>query len=147
MEGARLQAADIDSERMVIHIHGGKGKRDRYVALPNPTLIGLRECWKTHGSPQWLFPARNAKDAGQPITGKTLQRAFSDALRRSGIRQKGPCPYPETLCRVRDYAEQAANSCGELNSGGRSWNPKRSQARHSPGRDLQAVEKRHQIVV
>jgi len=88
MEGARLQVADVDSERMVIHIHGGKGKRDRYAALPNPTLIGLRECWKTHGSPQWLFPSRNAKDADKPITGETLQRAFSNALRRSGIRKK-----------------------------------------------------------
>ncbi|HEY6267042.1 MAG TPA: site-specific integrase [Candidatus Acidoferrum sp.] len=88
MEGVRLQVADVDSERMVLHIHGGKGKRDRYVALPKPTLIGLRECWKTHGSRQWLFPARNSKHAGEPITGKTLQRAFSDALQRSGITKK-----------------------------------------------------------
>ena len=38
MEGARLQVADVDRERMLLHIHGGKGKRDRYVALPEPTL-------------------------------------------------------------------------------------------------------------
>ena len=42
MEGARLQVADIDSARMVLHIHG-KGKRDRYVPLPQTTLHTRRQ--------------------------------------------------------------------------------------------------------
>jgi integrase/recombinase XerD len=56
-EGAGLQVADADSARMVLHIHHGKGKLDRYVPLPERTLQLLREFWKTHRSPGWLFPA------------------------------------------------------------------------------------------
>src|SRR5262245_61933713 len=56
MEGARLQVADVDSARRVLHVHG-KGKRDRYVPLPEATLQLLRLFWKSHRSPQWLFPA------------------------------------------------------------------------------------------
>jgi integrase/recombinase XerD len=87
-EGARLQVADVDSERMMLHIHGGKGKRDRYVALPQPTLWRLREFWKTHRSPDWLFPARRAKHSGEPITGESVQSAFARALKKSGITKK-----------------------------------------------------------
>jgi len=56
-EGATLQVADVDSARMVLHIRGGKGKKDRYVPLPEPTLKMLRSHWLTHRSSLWLFPA------------------------------------------------------------------------------------------
>ena len=56
LEGARLEVADVDSGRMSLHVHG-KGKQDRYVPLSGHTLEVLREHWKTHRSPTWLFPA------------------------------------------------------------------------------------------
>jgi integrase/recombinase XerD len=59
LEGAHLQVADVDSARMVVHVHG-KGKQDRYVPLPAPILPGLREYWRTHRSREWMFPARPA---------------------------------------------------------------------------------------
>jgi site-specific recombinase XerD len=49
LEGAHLQVADVDSARMALHIHG-KGKKDRYVPLPVPTLGMLRAFWRTHRS-------------------------------------------------------------------------------------------------
>ena len=55
LEGARIQIADIDSGRMLLHIHG-KGGRDRYVPLPAPLLPRLRDYWCTHRSREWLFP-------------------------------------------------------------------------------------------
>ena len=55
-EGINLQIPDIDSARGLIHVHG-KGAKDRYVPLPNKTLQLLREFWKTHRNPVWLFPA------------------------------------------------------------------------------------------
>jgi integrase/recombinase XerD len=90
-EGARLQVADIDSDRMMLHIHG-KGKRDRYVPLPESTLEMLRHFWKTHRSPQWLFPAPTrhgtnwsvAHNAG-PVTRSSLQSAFYRAWKKTGI--------------------------------------------------------------
>jgi len=49
LEGARIQITDIDSGRMLLHIHG-KGGRDRYVPLPAPILPRLRDYWCTHRS-------------------------------------------------------------------------------------------------
>jgi integrase/recombinase XerD len=94
LEGARLQVADVDSARMLLHIHG-KGKKDRYVPLPEPTLQLLRAHWRTHRSPVWLFPAPTrhglehslAHDGG-PVTRSSLQSAFRAALKRSGIAKR-----------------------------------------------------------
>ncbi len=94
LEGAHLQVPDVDSGRMVLHIHG-KGKKDRYVPLPTPTLERLRTFWRTHHSPIWLFPAptrHGLKHAlahgGGPVTRSSLQSAFRRALLRTGIAKR-----------------------------------------------------------
>ena len=46
LEGCTLKVSNIDSQRMVVHIQGGKGNKDRYVPLPQRTLIELRNYWK-----------------------------------------------------------------------------------------------------
>jgi len=94
LEGARLQVPDVDSARMLLHIHG-KSKKDRYVPLPAPTLQLLRTHWCTHRSPLWLFPAPTrhglahslAHDGG-PVTRSSLQSAFRAALKRSGLNKR-----------------------------------------------------------
>ena len=91
-EGLKLQVRDIDSGRKLIHIRAGKGNRDRYVPLPQRTLELLREQWKTHRHPTWLFPAkghngRGAPTATEPMCRSTVQRAFRLALRASGIKK------------------------------------------------------------
>ncbi len=58
LEGTHLQVGDIDSGRMVVHVKGGKGNKDRYVPLPQPTLEMLRRYWATHRDPVWLFPGK-----------------------------------------------------------------------------------------
>ena len=89
-EGLRLRVGDIDSERMFLHIRGGKGNRDRYVPLPERTLQLLRQQWKSHRHPTLLFPAKGrggigAATATQPMSRTTLQGAFRLALKASGI--------------------------------------------------------------
>jgi integrase/recombinase XerD len=94
LEGAHLQVEQVDSARMVLHIHG-KGKQDRYVPLPTPLLSMLRMYWRTHRSAVWLFPAPTrhglahslAHDGG-PVTRSSLQSAFRRALQRSGIAKR-----------------------------------------------------------
>jgi len=56
-EARNLQVGDIDSKRMMVHIHRGKGAKDRYLPLPESTLLKLRDFWKTHQHPRFLFPA------------------------------------------------------------------------------------------
>ena len=87
MEGVRLQVADVDSARMVLCFHG-KGNRERYVALPEPTLRLLREFWKTHRSPDWLFPAPGVEHPDGLVTGRSLQRAFYLAWEKTGIAKR-----------------------------------------------------------
>ena len=91
-EGLRLQVSDIDAERMLLHIRAGKGNQDRYVPLPERTLRLLREQWKTHRHPTWLFPAKGhggqgASTALEPMCRTTLQRAFRLALNASGVKK------------------------------------------------------------
>jgi len=91
-EGAHLQVGDIDSQRMLVHIHRGKGSKDRCVPLPENLLSLLRRYWNTHRDPLWLFPSSNLVagspvNAMSPITGRSLERAFVGALNESGIQK------------------------------------------------------------
>ncbi len=62
-EGLNLEVGDIDSQRMMVHVHRGKGAKDRYVPLPTSTLELLRSYWLVHRHKRFLFPAdgRNQK--------------------------------------------------------------------------------------
>ena len=91
-EGLRLEVRDIDAERMLLHIRAGKGNQDRYVPLPQRTLVLLREQWKSHRHPVLLFPAKGhsglgARPATEPMCRSTLQRAFRLALESSGSKK------------------------------------------------------------
>lgn len=56
-EALNLQVGDIDAARGLVHIHRGKGAKDRYVPLPTTTLDMLRQYWSTHRHKTFLFPA------------------------------------------------------------------------------------------
>ena len=93
-EGAHLQVSDIDSDRMFVHIHRGKGNKDRYVPLPQRTLEILRAFYKRHRNPVWIFPApgRGAFNKmptnDQPIPITSIQIAFGDAKKAAAIHKK-----------------------------------------------------------
>ena len=57
-EGLRLQTGDIDAARQRVHIRNAKGNKDRLVPLPTKTLQVLRDFWKVHKHPIFLFPSR-----------------------------------------------------------------------------------------
>jgi site-specific recombinase XerD len=91
-EGVYLQVADIDSDRMMLHIRQGKGNKDRYVPLPAGTLQLLRDHWCTHHHPVLLFPAPTRagvpmSSATQPMDESGVQRAFKAALQESGVQK------------------------------------------------------------
>jgi len=89
-EGTHLQVADLDSARMMIHVRHGKGAKDRYLPLPQRTLVLLRQYWRTHRNPGWLFPAEGRNhiklsQATEPISKRCVQDAFHAALKQSRL--------------------------------------------------------------
>ena len=56
-EALNLHVGDIDSKRIMVHVHRGKGAKDRYIPLPESTLKVLREFWLTHRHRTFVFPA------------------------------------------------------------------------------------------
>ncbi len=92
-EGTSLQISDIDSDRMFVHVHRGKGNKDRYIPLPKRTLSILRAFYKMHRNPVWLFPApgRGGYDmpnATSPVPITSIQIAFREACDKAGITKK-----------------------------------------------------------
>ena len=88
-EGTNLRVSDIDSARMMIHVRHGKGAKDRYVPLPERTLLLLRDYWKQHRNPTLLFPSPGhgevpLRTATEPMHKRSLQAAFRAALKESG---------------------------------------------------------------
>jgi site-specific recombinase XerD len=98
-EGLFLQVSDIDGQRLQVHIHRGKGAKDRYVPLPAETLALLRTYWKTHRHPTWLFPATGrdhpqSPTAASPMSRSRVQGAFRKAKQRAGITKMGVAIHP-----------------------------------------------------
>lgn len=83
-EAAHLKIEDIDSRRMVVHIHGGKGNRDRDVMLSPRLLDGLRDYGRTlKRKPRvWLFPGNAWHTWNRPVTTKVLWTACRSAAER-----------------------------------------------------------------
>ena len=88
-EVARLRLHDIDSARMTITVHQGKGQKDRVVMLSPVLLATLRQYWRHCKPKEWLFPGDNP---GQPISGKDVFMIFRNAVRHAGISKK-VCPH------------------------------------------------------
>ena len=90
-EGVHLQVADIDSARMLVHVHRGKGAKDRFVPLPRRTLELLRGYWAAHRNPTWIFPTTRPADvfslaaATRSMEVSSVQRALKAAVVESGL--------------------------------------------------------------
>lgn len=93
-EALHLQIADIDSKRMLVHVHRGKGAKDRLVPLPLSTLDDLRRYWATHRNPVWLFPAEGrqhklAPTADRPMSESSVQDTIKAVLRQLNWDNRG----------------------------------------------------------
>ncbi len=90
-EALRLKAPDIDSERMMIRVHQGKGSKDRYVMLSEKLLATLRRYWREYRPEPWLFPGQ---DPSCHLTRDSVGQFFDRARKRAGIHKKAS---PHTL--------------------------------------------------
>jgi integrase/recombinase XerD len=85
-EVCNLKVTDIDSNRMLIHVEQGKGRKDRKVMLSPGLLDLLRDYWREARPEGWLFPG---KPRINPLSPRQLHRAFSSAKHLAGIRKPG----------------------------------------------------------
>jgi site-specific recombinase XerD len=56
-EAVQLSVPDLKGREGRLLVRAGKGRKDRAVPLAEPMLALLREYWRTHRHPRWLFPA------------------------------------------------------------------------------------------
>jgi len=85
-ELCNLKVADIDSQRMVIHVRQGKGKRDRDVPMSPKLLETLRQYWRWMKPKTYLFPGMdNNWRVDKPLTPKAIYYIVRDAAKRAGI--------------------------------------------------------------
>ena len=84
-EAVALRAADIDSQRMVLRVCQGKGKKDRYVMLSPKLLQILREYYKAFRPTATLF---FGKGKGRPLDRGTVWRACRLIARRAGLSKR-----------------------------------------------------------
>ena len=87
-EVARLKIADIDGQRMILHVVNGKGGKDRDLPLSPTLLETLRAYWRWLKPQIYLFPSRLHRDCEQPITDKIVWRACAEARKRAGIQKR-----------------------------------------------------------
>ena len=90
-EVVALKASDVDSERMLLRIERGKGRKDRHAML-SPQLLKLLRAWWREGRrlgvllPRgWLFPGRNPIE---PLSTRQLSRAVHAAAEAAGIKKR-----------------------------------------------------------
>jgi site-specific recombinase XerD len=79
-----LKIEDVDSGRMMVHLQQAKGKKDRYVPLPQSVLELLREYFVAYKPKEYLFEGMT----GGPYSIRSAQSVFKQAMDRAGINKK-----------------------------------------------------------
>ena len=85
-EVVRVRVSDIDSQRMLIRVEQGKGKKDRYTLLSPRLLVELRHYYGIYRPAEWLFTDRRRP---APMDPRSASRIYQAAKRRAGIHKTG----------------------------------------------------------
>ncbi len=84
-ETVALKVTGIDSQRMLIRVEQGKGKKDRYAML-SPRLRQVLQTWWRAARPEhWLFPGWRT---GRHLTAQSVRQACHDACLRCGLHKR-----------------------------------------------------------
>jgi integrase/recombinase XerD len=84
-EVVALKVSDVDSERMLLRIEQGKGRKDRFAMLSPQLLALLRDWWRIARPQVWLFPGR---DRINPLTTRQFNRAVHAAAHMAEIAKR-----------------------------------------------------------
>ncbi len=83
-EIANFAVTDIDSERMILHVRQGKGRKDRIVPLSPVLLTIAREHWLIERPRTFLFPGQDPK---RPISTSTIAKVVRSAAKAARIKK------------------------------------------------------------
>jgi site-specific recombinase XerD len=83
-EALSLELSDIDSKRMLIHVKGAKGKKDRYTLLSEKLLISLREYYKSYRPKKLLFEGQK----GGAYTAVSARKIIQRSVVKAGITKR-----------------------------------------------------------
>ena len=83
-EVVNIKVTNVDSDCMLVHIQGAKGKKDRYVPLPESLLPKLREYYKLYRPKEYLLQGQY----GGAYASSSLQQVFKKAMRKAGIKKQ-----------------------------------------------------------
>jgi site-specific recombinase XerD len=83
-EVVRLKQEDIDSDRGLIHVRQGKGRKDRFTLLSQVALETLRIYFKEYRPVKWLFPGAQP---GRHLTERAVQKIFDQGCEKVGIKK------------------------------------------------------------
>lgn len=81
----RLEVKDIDSDKMQIRVHQGKGAKDRNVVLSQTLVEVLRRYYLRYRPQSWLFYGQTKQ---QPIPERAVQRMVNRIGERAGLRER-----------------------------------------------------------
>lgn len=79
-----LKISNIDSKNMRVHIERGKGKKDRFVNLPESLLEQLRSYYIEYKPKVYLFEGQ----FGGQYSSRTVQEVFKKSLKKANITKK-----------------------------------------------------------
>ncbi|MCW3129365.1 MAG: tyrosine-type recombinase/integrase [Methanophagales archaeon] len=81
-EVVKLKLGDIDTERKLIYIKGGKGRKDRYTILSDTAMDTIGLYMNANNPEKWLFLG---KKENTHLTIRSVAKIFEDAVKRAGI--------------------------------------------------------------
>lgn len=85
-EVVSLCLSDVDGKRMVIHLHGAKGKKDRIVGISPTLLVMLREYYRNYKPQKYLF---EGQFSGTHYSSRSIQLVLQQAKQKANIQKPG----------------------------------------------------------
>ncbi len=86
-EVRRLKPEHIDSQRMLIKVENGKGRKDRYTMLSGKLLAELRRYYQACRPQTYLFPSSFKKRKDQPLSYESVRCVYEKARKKAGVKR------------------------------------------------------------
>ncbi len=84
-ELVRLRPGDLDRARRLLHVRGGKGRKDRYTLLSPVAAEAVGLYVDAYRPAGWLFPGTQA---GHHLSTRSVQKLLARAARQTGISKR-----------------------------------------------------------